>query len=188
MDRKLAVSAAVYEKLQKLAVPLVDTPSSVIERLIDHWVATAPNERGQTNPPSGESASSMAPAQLWRSSRGDTLRVGTSLKGQYLGKTYEAEIEPGGIRFNGELYDNPSAAAVAAKNLAGKTGQGASTNGRDFWRIRDPSTGHWVPISTVQTSPIDPARLLAELAQGKQAIWGSPSDVANVLSELAARK
>src|SRR5512146_859481 len=114
----IPVSRAVYERLQKAAVPLVDTPSSIIERLLDHWEVNSPQNK-QAAPISAPSV------QLWRSPRGDILPVGTQLKAHYLGKTYDAVIEPRGIRFNGELFDAPSAAAVAAKKLTGKTGHAA---------------------------------------------------------------
>ena len=41
MQTTLEISPHLFERLQKLAIPLVDTPATVIERLADHYEATA---------------------------------------------------------------------------------------------------------------------------------------------------
>jgi hypothetical protein len=154
----VAISRPIFERLQKHASPLVDTTDTVIERLLDYW-ESHPRAKTPLN-----NSSSSATQQLWKSSRGDVLPVGKELKGTYLGKTYTAVVERGGIRFHGKLYDNLSPAAIAAKHLAGTTGKAASTNGRDFWRFRDPATDQWVPVSVLRPSHrIDANELLAEL-------------------------
>jgi hypothetical protein len=160
----IPISKAVFERLQKLAIPLVDNPSTVIERLIGFWEA-----RSGKGLPAGKAGASedelTRPVKLWRSTRGDTLPVGAALRGQYMDKTYDAVVEADGIRFNGKLYANPTAAAVAEKNIAGTTGLAANTNGRDFWKVRDPDTGQWIAISSL--------RMLSELAQGSRVTWKS---------------
>ena len=154
------VSRPIFERLQKLAVPLVDNPSTVIERLLDHWEANPP--KAVNSRASGTSK----PTLFWRSPRGDVLPVGIDLQGTYLGKTFHATVERNGIKFGGKVYDNPSAAGVAAKNQVGTKGDAASTNGRDFWRLREPETGRWVPISSVNSRDKAIAeKLLAELEQ-----------------------
>jgi len=154
----VAISKPVFERLQKLAAPLVDTTDAVIERLLDYWDAR-PAEKASPN-----NSNSTATQVLWKSSRGDVLPVGIELRGTYIGKTFTAQVERGGIKFHGKLYDNLSPAAIAAKNLAGTKGKAASTNGREFWRFQDPTSGQWVPVSVLRPSHrINSDELLAEL-------------------------
>jgi hypothetical protein len=40
MSTTLEIPSALFERLQKFAIPLVDTPISVIEKLADHYEAT----------------------------------------------------------------------------------------------------------------------------------------------------
>ena len=156
------VSLPIFERLQKLAVPLVDNPSAVIERLLDHWEANPPKQEKL------QSSSGTEPALFWHSPRGDVLPVGIELQGTYLRKTFHATVDRNGIKFGGKIYDNPSAAAVASKNQVGTKGDAASTNGRDFWRLRDLDTGRWVPIRAVNSKDKAIAeRLFAALDQIK---------------------
>lgn len=155
----VAISKLVFERLQKLAAPLVDTTDTVIERLLDYWDTRPTNS---STPPAN--SNSTATHTLWKSSRGDVLPVGIELRGAYLGKTFTAQVERAGIRFHGKLYDNLSPAAIAAKNLAGTKGKAANTNGREFWRFQDPTSGQWVPVSVLRPSHrINSDELLAEL-------------------------
>lgn len=154
----VTISKSVFDRLKKHAVPLVDTTDSVVERLLDYY------ESSQVKNSTASNSSFLATSSLWKSSRGDTLPVGTKLKGIYLGKTFTAQVEPAGISFNGKLYNNLSPAAIAAKNLVGTKGKAANTNGRDFWKIQDPTTGKWVPVSVLRPSHrINSDELLAEL-------------------------
>jgi len=153
-----AISKPVFERLQKLAAPLVDTTDTVIERLLSFWESRSTEKATPIN------SSSTATSVFWKSSRGDALPVGMELRGPYLGKTFTAQVERGGIRFHGKLYENLSPAATAAKNLAGTKGKAANTNGRDFWKFQDPATGQWVPVSVLRPSHrINSDELLAEL-------------------------
>lgn len=154
----VTISKRAFERLQSLAAPLVDTPSTVVERLLDHWEAHSPEKQ-----PHSVGNSAVAPA-AWRSSRGDVLPVGTELQGSYKGKTFTARVERAGIQFNGKLFSDLSPAANAAKNLEGTKGKAANTNGRTFWKFQDPTTGQWVPVSVLRESHrIDSDELLAEL-------------------------
>jgi len=134
----------VFEKLQKLAVPLVDDASSVIERLIKHWEKAAPQSFPLASPERQQSA-------FWYSSRGEAFPVGAELRGTYLGKTYHAKITAQGIEFNGMGYDNPSSAGIAAKRAAGTKGQAVSTNGWDFWEMLNPDSQRWVSIDILRS-------------------------------------
>jgi hypothetical protein len=160
---QIRVRRDVFEKLKSLAEPLVDDSSTVIERLIRHWEASPPKDTSKPR--------QAATQELWRSSRGDVLPVGAQLEGRYKGRTFAALVAKNGIRFEGKVYSTLSAAAIAAKGLAGTKGQAANTNGRDFWAVRDSSGAQPVPVSALRTYqpgfPIDAAKLLAELQQGK---------------------
>lgn len=141
----IAVSVNVFEKLQRLATPLVDDPSSVIERLIEHWEATSPKA------PQERHDQVRSPLQLWVSCRGEAFRVGTDLRATYLGFTYLAKVTEQGIEFNGEAYDSPSSAGRAIKRAAGARGRAASTNGWDFWEMLDPEVKRWVSINVLRS-------------------------------------
>lgn len=154
------ISSFVFARLQRLAVPLVDDTSSVIEKLIDYWETNSLDSKTPNVP-----TAPVAKSDVWRSLRGDTLPVGATLQAEYLGKTFRATVEKKGIRFNGKVYDSPSAAGVAAKGQFGRTGRAASTDGRTFWKIQDPASGRWVAISTLRPPQhINADALLAELA------------------------
>lgn len=156
---QIHVRREVFEKLKRLAEPLVDDTSSVIDRLIGHWEA---NPSKQAREPATETP------ELWQSSRGDVLPVGAPLQGRYKGKTFAAVVAKNGVRFEGKVFSTLSAAAVAAKGLTGTKGDAASTNGRDFWALRDPKRNHWVPVSALRPhKPVDADKLLAELMQSK---------------------
>jgi hypothetical protein len=63
MTPVIRITEQVFRRLQRLGEPLVDTPSSVIERVLDHYEQTG----GITNtkpsaPPPGVSASQAAPS------------------------------------------------------------------------------------------------------------------------------
>jgi hypothetical protein len=136
---QVQISREIFEKLKRLAEPLVDDPSAVIDRLICHWEAAPPKQaRGV-----GQKAST----ELWRSPRGDVLPVGEPLQGKYKGKIVAAVVARNGIRFEGKIFPTLSAAAIAAKGLSGTKGNAANTNGRSFWSLRDPNTNQWIPIS-----------------------------------------
>lgn len=154
----VVISKPLFERLQKLAAPLVDTTDTVIERLLDYW------ESHPKDTKTNKKSDYIVTPKFWKSSRGDVLPVGAELKGTYLSKSYTAVVERGGIRFHGKLYDNLSPAAIAAKHLAGTTGDAANANGRVFWKFRDPATHQWVPVSVLRPSHrISSDELLAEL-------------------------
>ncbi len=151
----------VFMRLQKLATPLVDDVSSIVERLIDHW-----EKDSQTTPPAA--ALNNAISQVWYSKRGEPLPVGLQLHKTYLGKKLVAIVTDRGIVFDGKLYDSPSAAAIAAKTLMGTSGDAASTNGWKFWEMDDPKTSKRVSIEVLRAQFAKEQvevgnRLLAEL-------------------------
>lgn len=68
MNTTLEIPPALFERLQKHAIPLVDTPVTVIERLTDHYEATTKSLGASVtpaNPPSGlKSFNSLNPPDL----------------------------------------------------------------------------------------------------------------------------
>jgi hypothetical protein len=130
----------VFEKLQKLAVPLVDDISAVIARELDRAAMLQGNLPNATVPTTA----------TWRSARGERFPVGAQLRAHYLHKEYSAKVTPRGIEFDGKVFDNPSSAAIAVKHSAGKTGDAASANGWGFWEMLDPQTNQWVSIDTLR--------------------------------------
>lgn len=152
----LQVSALTYQKLRKLAV-LAGSESAAIERLLAHW------ERYDVDS-QPKAATEVGGSVTWRSPTGDVLRVGERLEARDGGKAHFATIERSGIRYDRKLYDSPSAAARAVKEKRGLVGPAASTNGRDFWKIRDPSSGRLVSLSEMRPHRgVDVAALFAEL-------------------------
>jgi hypothetical protein len=150
----------IFEKLQRLAV-LTGDESSAIERLIAHWEAGFP-----TSEPPREKA--VPAATLWHSPTGDVLPVGATLQATDGGRVHQATVEHDGIRYNGDVYDSPSAAARAVKEARGLKGPSASTNGREFWKLRDPKTNRWIPINALRPAHrIDGDALLDELIRAK---------------------
>jgi hypothetical protein len=101
---------------------------------------------------------------MWKTPYGDLLPIGQELVATYKGKKFSATIEPTGLRVLGTLFPNPSAAGRAVKHSLNVVGKAANTDGRIFWKLRDPSTGRNVSIANLHPGdPVDTARLLAEL-------------------------
>lgn len=136
----IEIDQQLFERLQNLAEPLVDSPSSVIQKLLDHW---------EQNPPSATQGDSI-PRPWWVSSRGERLPVDLKLRATYNGHTYHAVVRPKGIFFESEIFTSPSAAAIHAKNLEGLTGAAANTNGWSFWEYFDEETESWKPLQNLR--------------------------------------
>ena len=150
------LESSTYQKLQQLAV-LAGSESAAVERLIAHWQSTS----ALSPRPSSAETPSVA---FWRSTAGDVLPVGQKLEAVDGGKIHYASVERTGLRYGTKLYDSPSAAARAVKERRGLTGASASTNGREFWKLRHPDTNRLVPLSALRpVHEIDSEALLAEL-------------------------
>jgi hypothetical protein len=134
---QVTLSVEVFERLQKLATPLVDNTNSVLIRLLDFW------ETNQTTPKPSEQA---LRSEYWVAARGERLPVGMKLRGTYLGKAYEAEITTKGICVGDRYFDSPSNAGIHVKIVAGTKGKAASTNGWTFWQYYDQSRSKWVEL------------------------------------------
>lgn len=160
----IPVSRAIFERLQKIAVPLVDDAGAVIERLIDHWESSPPVS-GRSSGGSAPPVANGPEAHVWRSSRGEVFPVGAQLRASYRGHELRATITAEGIEFGGKTYDNPSSAGIAAKNSAGVTGDAAATNGWKFWEIQGPGGRHWAPIDELRSRLGSAQEVLAVLAR-----------------------
>lgn len=145
------IPKATYKSLQKLAALSNDPTNlgSMVTKLVDYWHNGAQSEPESPSVESKEFVQFL-PGQAWRSPRGDLFLIGLQLRAQYLGKDYSAQVTIDGIDFAGKTYDSPSAAAIAVKKAAGKSGAGANTNGWDFWEMLDSKTDRWVSISALK--------------------------------------
>jgi len=133
------INKAIFERLQSLAIPLVDDLGSVMSRLIDHWEKTPPKEGKNAN----QSKS------WWTSARGERLPVDTELRARYNGEKFKGKILSSGIFFEGATFNSPSAAAIAAKkkNFTELSDASASTNGWKFWEYFDEKSKSWRSVS-----------------------------------------
>ncbi len=100
-------------------------------------------------------AEAPAPAgegpRTFRTSRSIYLPVGAKLMGEYQGQQVYATVQVEGIQFEGEHYENPSSAAVAAKKRLGASEKAAQTNGWQFWQIEmHPGMGMWQPLDVLR--------------------------------------
>lgn len=140
---QVPVKKEVFENLKRLAEPLVDDASSVIERLIKHW---------EKSPPAAANATSQVPGipAEWRSARGERFPIGAKLRAKYLRHEFEAKVTVNGIEFHDKTYDNPSSAGIAAKKSVGTVGNAANTNGWNFWEMQEPSTKRWISIDVLR--------------------------------------
>jgi len=134
------IDSELFQKLQSLAVPLVDNTDSVINKLLDHWEQ---NHKA-------EEKTDLSTEEEWMTPRGEKLLVGTRLRAYYNGKEFTAEVTRSGIFVQGETFNSPSAAAIHAKNLANVTGASASTNGWKFWEYWDEAEQMWRGIRIFQ--------------------------------------
>jgi hypothetical protein len=151
----------VAATLRRLAV-LAGSESVAVERLIEFWNA---NQASDSSHPAMDRSPSNSPAATWRSTTGDDLPVGARLEAPYKGKMYYAVVERQGIKFGKSLFQSPSAAGRAVKASVGVSGAAAQTDGRSFWRIRNPATGRLVPIGELNPRrAIDTDALLRQLS------------------------
>jgi len=96
-------------------------------------------------------AKPQAAPKLFRTNRRIYLPVGAELIGEYLGKKVKAMVQEEGIEFQGEFFDNPSAAAVAAKKSLGASEKAAQSNGWTFWQIElHPGLGFYQPLEVLR--------------------------------------
>lgn len=152
----IKVSTEVFERLQSLAKPFVDSPNSVIERLllsietVTRVGSPADASADSTNDPTNE-----CPPQESYTYRGTKLPLGKlrAFYGMRGGSKHElrAAITRQGIEFQDKIYESPSSAGIEAKRSVGARENAASTNGWDFWEYFDESKSEWVSIDTFRS-------------------------------------
>ncbi|QEO14960.1 DUF4357 domain-containing protein [Agromyces intestinalis] len=121
----IRIGDETYSRLQVLAVPFTDTPSTVIDRLLDYW------NQGQTH---GERVVRDEPRTMLTPELLELVRSGILEDGESLiwrrpqkGVTHRAHIRADGIHLeDGSTHSTPSS---AAKHLAG-----GEVNGWRVWR------------------------------------------------------
>jgi len=143
VDIAVSLSLQAYKTLKKIAALSEGDMGAAIDAVVKYWEMAEPSPIAPTAPD--------APfQQLWRSPRGDMFPVGLKLRADYLHKHYIAEVTTKGIECDGKTYDSPSAAAIAVKNAAGKSGSGANTNGWTFWEMFDSNSQLWIPLLSLK--------------------------------------
>lgn len=156
----------VFERLQQLAKPFVDTPSSVIRHLLQYAETPIRQEGGASRPEREKTKLTLG--RTYTTSRGVRLplvhlRAAYHRRGNPKTHRFEADITPEGIKFDGKLFDDPSPAGIRAKELAGAVGAAASTNGWEFWEYFDESQGKWTSIDVFRKRASVPNLTLEDL-------------------------
>ncbi len=131
----------VFEQLQSIAQPLVDTPNMVIRRLLAEHKGLSEHV---------ESAG-KSEKLFFLTSRGERVPLGklrATYKPRNSSKTYsyEAEVTLDGIKFDEKNFPSPSAAGIHAKKLAGADDTAAHTNGWTFWEHFDTEKDSWISL------------------------------------------
>ncbi|MDE1980301.1 MAG: hypothetical protein KGI86_13375, partial [Betaproteobacteria bacterium] len=149
----ISISAALFNRLQAIAEPLVDSTEDVLKRLIDCY-EKAQNRVSEEAPMQFQARNSkedMPPERRLFHSPEGALPIGLHLFHIFRdGKRMEAAVEEQGIIFNGECYKSPSPACEAAKRSAGKAA--AKENGWQFWKYQDPVSKRTFAIDNLRPS------------------------------------
>lgn len=158
--RIVEIEQNVFERLQRLAIPLVDTVGTVIERVLDEWESLQDKsqskylEKYAAESKNVISADDQSVAQHFETSRKVRIPLGklrASYKPRGKGrKELEALVTPRGIEVDGKVFDDPSPAGAQAKKSAGADTSASITNGWCFWEYFDECSGTWVSLSTLR--------------------------------------
>lgn len=120
----------VFKRLQGYQTePLLDTVDSVLTRIFDAYDAANPSKAKASVVTQREP---FKPTHF-QTSRGVDMPIGRKITASYRNKTLSAEVTAQGILYRGKTYEDPSAAAKAAKIDCGASETAASTNGWKFW-------------------------------------------------------
>ena len=181
-----------FALLQRCAIPLRDDASSTVKRIATFYLEAHPNMLmseirttavldGQPETLIGKAVQGIAlqrrnkplTRKRWlqqyvdqgyfEGARGARLPIGLPLHADYQGQKLEAKVTAGGIAFQGETFDNPSAAAVAAKKSCGAASTTAQSNGWTFWNIGKGSPQGMEPLNVLR-NPLIALNEDAELA------------------------
>jgi len=141
---QVPLSTATLDRIQRYSIrPLLETPEIVLNRILDliegkqppgDRIVAIPTER-------------PAPTE-YTTSRGVRIPIGLELWASYRSTSPRAEVTSEGFKYKGNTYDDPSAAAKAAKRDAGASETASSTNGWVFWMVKasQSPTGKIAPI------------------------------------------
>ena len=147
-DVTITLPAETFARLQKLAVPLVDTIDSVLIRLLDHFQETPPAAPG-TRRHILDMPVEREESKVFKTSRGVILPV-MPLHARYDGKLINIQLTNRGFEWNGQRFDDPSSVAVAVKKSMGASDTTASTNGWTFWYVGDGTTEQPVVLDALR--------------------------------------
>ncbi|MEX3982825.1 hypothetical protein AB4Y45_28020 [Paraburkholderia sp. EG287A] len=131
----LTISAETFARLQKYAVPLVDTNDTILQRLCDHWDASPPKDGFKSHVIYTPLA--QPEPTCFKTSRGVELPIPLALYAEYAGKRIDVSVTKDGFEYQGRFFADPSSVAVAAKKDLGASDTQASTNGWTFWMLSD---------------------------------------------------
>jgi len=158
--RIVEIEQSVFERLQRLAIPLVDTVGTVIERVLDEWESLQDKSQSKSlekctaeakNVISADDQSTFQHFETSRKVRIPLGKLRASYKPRGKGrKELEALVTPRGIEVDGQVFDDPSPAGAQAKKTAGAGTSASITNGWSFWEYFDESSGTWVSLSTLR--------------------------------------
>lgn len=140
---QVSIDSEVFERLQKVATPLVDDTNTVIIKLLDFW------EQKEKPPIKSPNVEDQV-EKFWVADRGERFPVGLKLRASYYDQKFDAVIGEEGIFFSDKVFDSPSSAAIHAKRLAGTKGSSASTNGWTFWKYFDAKNERWFLIDNLR--------------------------------------
>ncbi|CAE6851218.1 restriction system modified-DNA reader domain-containing protein [Paraburkholderia domus] len=129
----LTISAETFARLQKYAVPLVDTNDTILQRLCDHWDASPPRDGFKSH--AIYTPLVRPEPTCFKTSRGVELPIPLALYAEYAGKRIDVSVTKDGFAYNGRYFSDPSSVAVAAKKDLGASDTQASTNGWTFWML-----------------------------------------------------
>jgi hypothetical protein len=128
---KIEIDLSVYKALTNLLLHEQDTLNDVVARLLHQDISGINSE---SSPPSPEKAEWFG--------QGVSLPVGTELRSTHKKVERIGVVRKAGLEVDGELFPSLSAAAIHVV--------GHNINGWNFWKIRNPVTHAWQPMSTLR--------------------------------------
>lgn len=137
MKMLIEIDNEVWKELQKRAIPLVDTPNSVLRKLL---------ELGNVNISQtidGAKPENYSFAELLTSPNIIDSLEGKRIWRKYKGRDYYAEVRNGKYIIDDKTFDSPSGAAMYVS-------KGVPINGWTFWRYLNSINNQWLPISELR--------------------------------------
>lgn len=145
----IQLSEQTFRRIKERAIPFEDSkPEDVVCRLLDKTEAEQ----------SEESLSGDTPADLV--TKGGRIPHGSKLRMTYKGTEFRAVVDDGKITWNGERFDSPSQAAVAAIRSTGS--DRTTANGWREWYVKTPESGEWRLAKDLQSDLQSDKALIAE--------------------------